>query len=164
MKLRLEVDGHVFDIEVQRTGNRVRATCDGEALEAAISGTGATVRLEVQGRSHVVELADDARGMVDGSPFEYRVEDFAPGEPVGAGVADGRVPVRAAMSGRLVKVLVRPGQDVVRGQALFILESMKMQNELQSPAVGRVGDVVVVEGEVVEPGRILAHLESARPA
>jgi len=46
--------------------------------------------------------------------------------------------VRAPMPGRLIDVLVREGSTIMRGEALVILEAMKMQNEIQSPVNGKI--------------------------
>jgi biotin carboxyl carrier protein len=51
--------------------------------------------------------------------------------------------IRAPMPGRIIDVLVREGSAVLRGEPLFILEAMKMQNEIQSPANGIVVKVAV---------------------
>jgi biotin carboxyl carrier protein len=46
--------------------------------------------------------------------------------------------VRAPMPGKIIDVLAREGSTVLRGEALVILEAMKMQNEIQSPVNGRI--------------------------
>ena len=46
---------------------------------------------------------------------------------------DGELTVKAPIPGLVVKVLVAPGQQVVEGEPLLILEAMKMENELRAP-------------------------------
>jgi biotin carboxyl carrier protein len=63
------------------------------------------------------------------------------------------------MPGKIVKVLVKPGDDVAARQGLVVVEAMKMENELRSPKDGRVSEVLVTEGVLVEAGRVLVVVE-----
>ena len=63
------------------------------------------------------------------------------------------------MPGRVVRVLVEPGEDVVARQGVVVVEAMKMENELRSPKAGRVKDVSVSPGVSVEAGRVLVTIE-----
>ena len=66
--------------------------------------------------------------------------------------------VKALMPGRVVRVLVAKGDSVRKGAGLLILEAMKMQNEIQSPADGVVDEVFVTDGQTVENGAELMHI------
>jgi biotin carboxyl carrier protein len=59
------------------------------------------------------------------------------------------------MPGRVVKVLVAPGDAVVERQPVTVLEAMKMQNDVRAMRAGRVVDVKVVEGTLVDAGAVL---------
>jgi biotin carboxyl carrier protein len=61
----------------------------------------------------------------------------------------------APMPGRIVKVLVKPGQAVAARQGLVVVEAMKMENELRAPGPGTVTDVKVTEGASVEANALL---------
>ena len=63
------------------------------------------------------------------------------------------------MPGRVVRVLVEPGDEVAARQGVVVVEAMKMENELRSPRAGRVKEVSVTAGTSVEAGRILAVIE-----
>ncbi len=67
--------------------------------------------------------------------------------------------VRAQMPGRVVKVLVRPGEQVRVGQGLVILEAMKMENEVKARRDGTIAAVHVAEGDRVETGADLVEFE-----
>ena len=67
--------------------------------------------------------------------------------------------VKAAMPGKVVRVLAQAGEEVEAGQGLLILEAMKMQNELKSPRAGVVAAVRVQEGNTVTSGQVLVTLE-----
>ena len=64
----------------------------------------------------------------------------------------------APMPGRIVKVLVQPGEAVQARQGLVIVEAMKMENELRSPRSGTVAEVRVREGASVEANAVLVVL------
>jgi 3-methylcrotonyl-CoA carboxylase alpha subunit len=65
----------------------------------------------------------------------------------------------APMPGRVVKLLVEPGAKVAKGQALLILEAMKMEHTIVAPAEGTVAEVHCAEGEQVLEGIELIRLE-----
>ena len=71
----------------------------------------------------------------------------------------GQVSIAAPMPGRVVRVLVEPGDEVAARQGVIVVEAMKMENELRAPRAGRVKEVSVVPGMSVEAGRILAVIE-----
>lgn len=78
-----------------------------------------------------------------------------------AGAAQGTGPQRiiAPMPGKIVRVLVKTGDEVKARQGLVVVEAMKMENELRAARVGRVREVSVVEGQSVDAGAILLVVE-----
>ena len=123
----------------------------------------------LDGRSYEASVSKrpgDARGLA--GPYvvvvglrRYRVELRDPRQWRGAGSsleAEGPQEIVAPMPGRIVKVLVREGQEVQRDEGLLVIEAMKMQNELRAPRAGRVERVYVGEGRGVESGARLARL------
>ena len=67
--------------------------------------------------------------------------------------------VLAHITGTVWKVLVQVGDSVASDQELLILESMKMEMPVESPAAGRVSSIVVNPGQAVEEGDLLLELE-----
>jgi biotin carboxyl carrier protein len=67
--------------------------------------------------------------------------------------------IMAPMPGKVVKVLVRPGDSVVARQGVVVVEAMKMENELRSPKAGIVAEINVSEGASVEAGAVLAVIQ-----
>jgi len=72
----------------------------------------------------------------------------------------GRTRVRAQMPGKILRVLARPGDSVSGGQALLVMEAMKMENEIRAPHGGVVKSCQVSEGQAVETGADLLVLEA----
>lgn len=70
-----------------------------------------------------------------------------------------RETIVASMPGKIVRVLVQPGETVAAGQGVIVIEAMKMQNEMKARRAGRVAAVPVREGETVAAGAILATIE-----
>ncbi len=71
----------------------------------------------------------------------------------------GPAPLVAPMPGLVVRVHVSIGDDVSAGQGLVVMEAMKMENELRTPAAGRVKAIRVTPGTAVEKGTLLIELE-----
>jgi biotin carboxyl carrier protein len=71
----------------------------------------------------------------------------------------GPTEVRAIIPGRVVAVSIVPGDAVVAGQQLLVVEAMKMQNELRAPRDGVVSSVAVGTGRTIEVGDLLLVLQ-----
>lgn len=67
--------------------------------------------------------------------------------------------VRASMPGMIVRLVVQQGQSVEKGQALLILEAMKMENKIRCPAESVVREIHVQPGQTVEKGDLLLVLD-----
>lgn len=66
-------------------------------------------------------------------------------------LAAGEV-VKSPMPGNILKINVTVGQKVNEGDTLFVLEAMKMENEIAAPKAGTVAQIIVSKGAVVETG------------
>jgi biotin carboxyl carrier protein len=73
--------------------------------------------------------------------------------------AEGLQNIAAAMPGKVVRVLISPGEQVEAGQGLIVVEAMKMQNEMKAVRAGRVVTLTAVAGATVNAGEILATIE-----
>jgi acetyl-CoA carboxylase biotin carboxyl carrier protein len=69
------------------------------------------------------------------------------------------VQIRAELTGNLWKLVVSEGQRVAADETLMILESMKMEIPVNSPAAGTVKRLHVREGETVQEGQLLAEVD-----
>ena len=175
MRIEIEVNGNVRDVTVEpdaaRPG-RVRVAWDGTEHEVDARvverdrhavllslvrvGAGAAsrqVRCVATGRNGLtqVHLGDV---VVDAVINGRRVAGDASGDAAG-----GASRLTAPMPGKVVRVLVAPGDQVEARQPLVVVEAMKMENELAAPRAGTVTEVPVTEGMSVEAGRLLAVIE-----
>jgi biotin carboxyl carrier protein len=76
-----------------------------------------------------------------------------------AGATNGPKKITAPMPGKVVRIISPVGTEVEAGQAVIVIEAMKMQNELKSPKKGVVKKIMAAEGATVNAGDALAVVE-----
>jgi acetyl-CoA/propionyl-CoA carboxylase, biotin carboxylase, biotin carboxyl carrier protein len=76
-----------------------------------------------------------------------------------SGAANSDGVITAPMQGTIVKVHVKAGSSVKAGDALCVLEAMKMENEVSTPNGGEVVDLRVEPGDTVSPGQVIAIIK-----
>ena len=171
MTVLIQLDGRLHAVTVvrDRTGNQEPGTWNltvaGRTLAASVVERGGRWSLLIGRRSHDVAIERRAGGErlvhVDGRPVPLTVIEGggrgALGRRGGSGTAARQV--TAPMPGRIVKVLVNPGEVVAERQGLVVVEAMKMENELRAPRAGTVTEVRVREGGSVEAHAVLVVLE-----
>ncbi len=77
----------------------------------------------------------------------------------GGGRGTGAERLAAPMPGKVLRVLVKPGDTVAARQPMVVIEAMKMENELSASRPGRVAEVHVTEQSLVEAGQLLLVIE-----
>jgi len=172
MDLQIEVNGRVRAVSVEPKDGVYRVTIDGteRLVDAAAvdASTFSLICLTDDQASQEVGLsptglpgelaAHMACGVASVRVLTGAANRFGRGGG-GAAPAAGTQQVLAPMPGKVVKVFVKPGDEVKARQGLVVVEAMKMENELRSPKDGRVADVLVAEGASVEAGRLLVVVE-----
>ncbi len=115
-------------------------------------------RVNVNGTAYEVEieLIDGASAPAAAPAAAPAVEEKA--APAPAAVPAGGEAINAPMPGTILAVNVTAGQAIKKGDVLFILEAMKMENEIMAPADGTVAAVAVTKGATVESGAVLCTL------
>ena len=98
---------------------------------------------------------------VNGNAYEVDVEEigaaYAPAAAPAAVPAGGEK-VTAPMPGTILDVKVQNGATVNKGDVLFILEAMKMENEIVAPCAGTVASINCGKGDSVDSGSVLLSL------
>jgi biotin carboxyl carrier protein len=138
---RLTIDGRPFAADIVRTSDGFYSVlCDGASFEVAVIPEEGGWRVETGGRV-----------------YRLRPDSAAAG---GAEAASGASrEIRSTLPGKIVQIQVEAGSEVKRGEALVIIEAMKMENELRAPFDARVERVAVSAGQAVETGALLLVLE-----
>ena len=115
-----------------------------------------------QTHADTVRLSNgDIAVMEHGETFTVRPYDpFIAAESAGA--ASDRV--TTPMPGKIIQLLVKPGEAVKKGQPLAVLEAMKMEHTLSAPADAKVASVEVSQGDQVNDGAIVVRFETAKAA
>lgn len=173
MNFEIEVNGRSRAVKVERIGSRYRIESDGRVDLVDVARVDRTtlsiILLGDRETSHEASLIDGrepgevevyiragvVRTRVTGAPGQKRWQAGG----VGLGAAGAAERVTAPMPGKIVKVLVKPGDHVTARQGLIVIEAMKMENELRASRDGQVKAVHVAEGDLVDSGRLLTVIE-----
>jgi geranyl-CoA carboxylase alpha subunit len=160
--VRVEFDHGVRDIEIVRERDGSYQGVENKLYRVEIHGVGNdSVRFTSNGLTESLRWSRDG----DRLHFLYRgetiaVRDLTMAAPVSAAAGGGDGKVRAAMSGRVVAVLVKPGDKVAAGQPIMTLEAMKMEHVHTAGVAGTVSAIDVAEGEQVTTGKIVVEIEA----
>jgi biotin carboxyl carrier protein len=180
--VRIDAGGRTRAVDVQRRNNGFVVSIDGHEHTVDVSEVAGIWSLLIgphevgagfsrPTRSYEVAFVEEVDGAmmvhVNGQAIPVSVESArrawgARGRGARAGAtgdAAGPHRIVAPMPGKIVKVLVKPGDGVQPRQGLVVVEAMKMENELRSPKAGTVSEVRVNEGASVEAGAILVIVE-----
>lgn len=167
MKFEVQLTGpsgqKLCAIELEGDAHRWNITLDGQPVGAdAVEITPNSLSLLLEGQSHEVRIVQmpDGRQKLETGREEFTAEVADPrawrGRRHGALPLEGRQQIVAPMPGKIVRVLVKVGDKVEAGKGLFVVEAMKMQNEIRSPKNGVVERLEVKEGQPVNAGEVLA--------
>jgi geranyl-CoA carboxylase alpha subunit len=158
---KIEIAGQARELEVtrERDGGYTVAT-DGRQEKFEIDQLDPdAIRFRHDGMMDSAKfLRDGDRLYLQHRGFPLAVTDFTLAAPKAAATNGGDGKVRAAMNGRVVAVLVKPGDRVAAGQPVLTLEAMKMEHVHKAGIDGVVAAIDVTEGEQVTTGRIVAEI------
>lgn len=132
---RFIIEGTEYEVQVgQRSGREVRVNVNGKAYDIEIED---------------VEAAGTSAAAAPRASAPAKPKAAASATPSRGG------PIQAPISGVVLRIDVQPGQRVVRGTTLLILEAMKMENEIFAAADGVVQSVEVKPQQEVREGDVL---------
>jgi biotin carboxyl carrier protein len=153
------MDGRPMSVDFTRVDDRwsmlvrpVEVDPDSKTTES-VTAHGSSYEVAIESRRHGQHLVHVDVHVV---PVTVRVPGrWRSGSDAEGPSATGPVSIVAPMPGRVVKVLVAPGDAVLARQGLVVVEAMKMENELRAPRAGTVADVRVREGAPVDANAVL---------
>ena len=168
MKLQAAVAGEKHEIEITRDGERLFARVDDRNYELEASEPEPNVYL-LKHEGSIFEVFVSPQKNAN-QPFNVRVGsveiEIAIADPKRlrgtAALADdasGKVEIKTAMPGKVVRILKAAGDAVEKGEGVIVVEAMKMQNEMKSPKDGFVTEIRVKEGDTVAAGDVLVVIE-----
>jgi biotin carboxyl carrier protein len=173
MKFQFEIGDRERTVELQRQADAYRVVVDGreqlvEAVRVGDDRWSLIVRDVDGSRPRSVDaivIPQNGNGALDVFIDGHRIEVGQRGglgrrSRSSAGThGGGPQRLTAPMPGKVVRVLVKSGDEVQPRQGLVVVEAMKMENELRAARAGRVRDVFVGEGQSVEAGTALVVVE-----
>jgi biotin carboxyl carrier protein len=138
----ITIDGHTVHVDAAKSGKTIYSIIeDGKQFEVVVDEQGAHgFDVLIAGQLFHLQALDERSKLLTGSV-----------KPV----ASGPQRVESEMPGKVVKIAKTVGAPVVEGEGVIILEAMKMENEIKSPAEGIVTEISVAEGQTVESGALL---------
>ncbi len=140
--LRVSVNEQGFDVSVEFIGkNELLLKINGRVYNVVVNSNSLSHSVYVNGRLFKIEKRS-ALEILKGEKGRSKKRE-----------------VKISMPGRVVQVITREGEEVQEGQAVLVLEAMKMQNEIKSPQAGKISQIRVQAGDYVEAGAILFAVE-----
>lgn len=162
MKLGAQLGEEKHEIEIKREDGRVFATVDGRSYELESSEPEPGVYL-FKHDNRVYEAYVSPTGLVNVGDHQFEVAISDPKRLRAAGGShdhgDGSAEIKTAMPGKIVRVLAAEGDEVEKGDAVIVVEAMKMQNEMKSPKAGTIKEIRFAEGDTVNAGDVLVVIE-----
>ncbi len=165
--MKLVIAGQEFDVQPGAEAVSVNGT----DYSVRVVRHGDIITVYVNEKSFAVQLPekplDDGpvRLLVDAKEYEVEVKGRAAARPrpratARKPVAGAAGAITAQMTGRVIRVDAKPGDEVKEGDVLLIIEAMKMENEIAAQMSGTVKEVAVAAGARVSEGDLLVVIES----
>ena len=144
-------------VEIAKKLTNVRWVKDSQGIwiETDQGFFGYDVRKSVgdDGQTSYVLVRRNHAEMISSAGFLKAGED----QTSSSGAVKKAAKVKSQMPGKIVRVLVKPGDAVKKGQSLLVMEAMKMENEIKAAQDGVIKEIKVTEGQAIETGAELLN-------
>ena len=146
--LKAEVDGKVYDLDYARIGKGTYSFIfEGKAIELEISKTAKPKVFEIYNSCHIfkTEVVDaEAKYQKNRSQSDVDSDEATISSP---------------MPGKVVKIPVKEGDEVMAGQILIIVSAMKMESEYKAKKDGVVKEILISEDDTIDGDQVLIVLD-----
>ena len=167
MKLQAQIDDEITELDIRREEDKVFARVGSNEYELEVSEVARdTYLFKNNGRIYEVFVSNDpstnqSAVAIRNQRFEVAIIDPRQLSRTSSEHAhgDGLAIIKAAMPGKVVRILVQAGDSLSKGEGVIVVEAMKMQNEMRSPKDGIVKEIRVTEGATVNSGDVLVVIE-----
>jgi biotin carboxyl carrier protein len=159
----VNIDKQEFKVDVRKTQEGYTAVLNGaeKMVEVARAG-GDQLTIIIDNRPYVVILESNEQVRVNGETYTVSVLDERIQKLIKASPEKFRkkeLAIKAIMPGLVIEVTVKEGDSVKAGDALLVVEAMKMQNEVKTPKDGVVKKILVQKGKTLNSGDRLVIIE-----
>jgi 3-methylcrotonyl-CoA carboxylase alpha subunit/geranyl-CoA carboxylase alpha subunit len=147
-QVRLQIQDATHDAHIQRSDDQLNITLNGRHWQArAVACTGAVQRWHVQ--------------LQGPECVEMWLSDQSHSAPSTGASAQAAQSLRAPFNGKLIALHVQEGQSVQQGDAVLVIESMKLEHILCAPRDAVVHSILASVGQQVGPGQVLVQWKDA---
>lgn len=168
MQYEVEIGARRLQVVVTRSGDGFAVSVDGRVRQVDAA------RIDAHTLSLVVDRVWSNEVSIAGNPATGQLDVHVGDTPVsvtlngrrrwgrrddGAGAGSGPQRLVAPMPGKVVRVLVKPGDTVAAKQPVVVVEAMKMENELRASREGTVAEIHAREGMSVDAGALLLVIQ-----
>lgn len=139
---------------------RIQVTINGRSYLVEVEDlTASPLSVKVNGRSYVVQV--DSAAANEGPSDPSRVTTNQQTIPATLPPTNQHAQsITAPLPGKIISVAVQPGDTIMVGQPLCVLEAMKMENTIRSPYNGRVREILIHPGQTVNHGDLMFQFEA----
>ncbi|UCD19790.1 MAG: biotin/lipoyl-binding protein [candidate division WOR-3 bacterium] len=163
MAFMVNVDGREFKVDVKKVDQGFLVLLDGKEKNVLVAHEeGDRLTLIVDDKPHSIFVESDTQVLVDGESYAVDVADEQVQRLLKASpdiVRKKELAVKAVMPGLVVDLITKEGNMVKAGEALMVIEAMKMQNDVKAARDGQVKKIHVKPGQTVNTGDVLVTIE-----
>jgi biotin carboxyl carrier protein len=139
--MRVRVNDNDYDIKI--IGQKV--TVNGKEITVKFDKD----QITIEGKTFYLDYVEDS------DPSLMIVNGMAYTVSKSSDITASMKDLKAPISGRIMEVLVKAGDEIKKGQQILVLEAMKMQNHIYSPVTAKISELRVKDGQTVMTGEIL---------
>jgi biotin carboxyl carrier protein len=159
----VNVENQEFRVDVIKDRKGYTAFLNGDKMRVEVArAEGNQLTLIVNNRPFVIMLESEDQIRVNSETYSVTVMDEQIQKLIKASPEKfhkKELAVKAVMPGLVIDVTVKEGDSVKAGDALLVVEAMKMQNEVKTPREGVVKKILVQQGKTVNSGDTLIIIE-----
>lgn len=133
----------------------VNKTANKPAETSSVASDSNEYTVTVNGKKYAIAFDGD-KATVNGKAYDFNVKAGIE-KSSGSASGDGE-PVKSALPGNVLKVLVSEGDSVAEGDVIAVIEAMKMETEIKSPKSGTIQSVDISVGDKVQTGQVLVTI------
>lgn len=161
MRFWLQQGEESYEVEVERHGeDRWRVLVNGEPIEVETeSGGSGHLRLMTENGAtgaRVTWMDRQVFVTVNGRDYRFEQSRASAGRSRRHEHPEGEISM--PMPGVVIGISVEEGEQVTRGQPLLVVEAMKMEHTLRAPRDGKVANLAVQTGQMVDAGLVLLEV------